>query len=256
MAKKAALPPPALTDLDSFTESINLGVYADPGVGKTVLAGTSNGLIIATEPGTISAKRQGSQAKTVRVQEYGQFAYVLNEIRRTGAYEGFAPEWIAIDTLTELQSMVMSGILADPPDGKPRNPDTPQIQDYGTVQGRFKRIVHALNDLPINVLYTAHAMRTEDEEGEPLIMPDLTGKWGTNDPTTASRWFCGTVHSFGYLKVVTKKDEEPIRRWGFRRSGPYLGKDRYGVLTPYVDNPDLKEIAARIRASDTPKEKK
>lgn len=252
MPKKDDLPPPELTDLDSYTESINLAVFADPGVGKTVLGGTSNGLIIATEAGTISAKRMGSKAKTVRIRDYKQFTAVLNSLRRDGTYGGYAPEWIVVDTITELQSMVMAGILADPPDGKPRNPDTPQIQDYGTVQGRFKRIVHALNDLPINVLYTAHAMRVEDEEGEPLIMPDLTGKWGTSDSTTASRWFCGTVHSFGYLKVV-KVEDKLIRRWGFRRSGPYLGKDRYGVLAPYVDSPDLLDIEKRIRASDSPK---
>lgn len=254
MAKPLALPPPELTELDAYTESINLNVYADPGAGKTVLAGTGGEkmLIIATEPGTISARRMGSKAKTVRVRDYKQFATVLNALKRTGEYGGFKPEWLAVDTLTELQPMIMVDIVADPPDGKPRMPDTPQIQDYGTVAGRFRRVVKALNDLPINVLYTTHAMRTEDEEGEPLIMPDLNGKWGTNDPTTASRWFSGTVHSFGYLKVV-KKEDKLIRRWGFQRSGAYLGKDRYGVLAPFVNEPNLLEIAERIRESNTPK---
>lgn len=254
MAKKD-LDDPEVTDLDSFTESINLNVYADPGAGKTVLTGTGGEkmLIIATEPGTISAKQMGSKAKTVRVRTYRQFATVLNSLRRTGTYKGFRPEWLGVDTLTELQAMMMVDIVENPFDGKPRNPDTPQIQDYGTAQGRFKKVVHALNDLPINVLYTTHTMRTEDEEGEPLLMPAISGKWGTNDPTTASQWFAGTVHSFGYLKVI-KKDDKLIRRWGFRRSGAYLGKDRYGVLAPYVDEPNLLEIEARIRAAtNTPK---
>lgn len=245
---------PEITDLDAFTESINLLVYADPGTGKTVLSGTMDdgGLIVATEAGTISARRAGSKAKTVRVKTWRQFANLLNALRRTGEYKGYAPKWLAIDTLTELQNVMIAGILEDPPDGKPRTPDTMQIQDYGTAQGRFKRVIHALNDLPINVLYTCHAMRDEDEEGEPIILPDLSGKWGTNDSTTASRWTCGTVHSYGYLKVV-KKDDKEIRRWMFRRSGPYFGKDRYGVLAPYVDNPSIRDIEARIIASHSPK---
>lgn len=255
MAAKAPVTPPPLTDLDSFTESINLLAYGDPGAGKTVLAGTGDEgcLILATEPGTISAKRQGSKAKTVRVQTYPEFAHVLNSLRRTGSYSGFSPEWLCIDTATELQNIVINGIMADPPDGKFRAPDTMQIQDYGTAQTRFKRIIHAINALPMNVLYTTHAMRVEDEEGEPITLPDLTGKWGTNDQTTAARWVAGTVHAYGYLKVV-KKDDTDVRRWLFRRQGPYFGKDRYGVLAPYIDNPNLREIEARILASNTPKE--
>lgn len=247
---------PDVEELDSFTESINLLVYADPGAGKTVLAGTmgERGLIVSTEAGTISARRMGSKCKTVRVKTWPQFTAVLNALRRTGEYKGFAPDWLAIDTLTELQNIMIQGILADPPDGKPREPDTMQIQDYGTAQGRFKRVIHALNDLPINVLYTCHAMRGEDEEGEPMILPDLSGKWGTQDSTTASRWVAGTVHSYGYLKVVKKEGEE-VRRCLFRRSGPYFGKDRYGVLAPYVESPDIKAIEARILETHTPEGK-
>lgn len=238
---------PPITDLDEFTESINMLVYADPGAGKTVLAGTMpNGTIIATEPGTISAKRMGSKAKVMRVKEFDEFMAWLRWARRGGVKAG---EWWAVDTLTELQELVRTGILKEAHAANAaRDLDHMAIQDYMTWQIRFKKIVHAMNDLPCNILYTCHSMDSEDEEGERIVLPALSGKNGTSDPTTMAKWVAGTVHAYGYLKVG-KKDGQEYRKLMFRRQGPYFAKDRYGVLGT-IDEPNIANIEKLILNSE------
>jgi hypothetical protein len=246
---------PPVTDLDEFTEYLCMLAYSDPFVGKTCLAGSGGEkmLIIATEEGTFTARRMGSKAKTVRVRSYKQIGAVVNQLRRTGAYQGFAPEWVAVDTLGGMQELIRTGVLLDPPNKKPRNIDQPELQDYGVMMSRYQRLIKAFkDDVPCHVLFLAHAQHIEDEDGNPLIMPDIQGKWGTNDKSTAARWTMSKVHAYGALRVVKpSKAEDSVRRWQFASAGPYRGKDRYGVLSPYVDNPNLKEIAARIIASNT-----
>ena len=68
MAKTSVKLPIAIRELSDFNESINLLVYGDSGVGKTVLCGGApSALFLSTETGTISAKRQGSKAKVWRM---------------------------------------------------------------------------------------------------------------------------------------------------------------------------------------------
>lgn len=244
---------PPMQSLSNYTESTNMGVFADPGAGKTVLAGTSNGLILSFEPGTVSAARMGSTAKAMNITTRNQFMAIMRWMRRGNEIEGYGKisdfDWLCIDTVTEMQYLLFRGILEDgvKEERNGADIDVAQIQDYGKWQMIFKRCIKAINDLPINVLYLAHAMRTEDEEGNPMCLPDLNGKNGTNDATTMSRWFCGTLHAYGYLKVRTV-DGVDSRRLLFKRSGPYFGKDRYGVLAPYVDNPDVLEMQKLILA--------
>lgn len=244
---------PAISSLADFTESINGLVYADPGAGKTVLGGTTNGLILATEAGTISAKRAGSKALVQPIPNWNALMEVVRRARR-GDTKYLDRDWWVIDTLTEAQNLLMRQILQDAHDeNKSRNLDQPQIQDWGIYQNQFKRVVKAINDLPVNVLYLCHTMTDEDEEGNQVVLPAIQGKNGTNDPLTMSRWVCGTVHFYGYLKVKHTGDKE-FRRLICKRSGPYFGKDRYGVLLPYVDDPNMLEIQKRIEDS-MPKEK-
>jgi hypothetical protein len=247
---------PAITSLSNFTESINGLVYADPGAGKTVLGGTANNaLILATEAGTISAKRSGSSARVVKVPTWNVFEEIVRRARR-GDERFLKPDWWIIDTLTEAQNLLMRQILEDAhEENKSRGIDTPQIQDWGVYQNRFKRVVKAINDLPVNVLYLCHTMTDEDEEGNQVVLPAIQGKNGTNDPLTMSRWVCGTVHFYGYLKVKHNGENE-FRRLICKRSGPYFGKDRYGVLLPYIDDPNMVDIEKRIVDSMPDKEGK
>jgi hypothetical protein len=111
---------PKITALSSYTESINLLAYADPGAGKTVMAGTaSKGLLIAIDKGAISASRSGSTAEMVIPANWKEMAAILNAIKNKRDGFGEHP-WIMVDSLTELQMMILDGILSDPANSRLR----------------------------------------------------------------------------------------------------------------------------------------
>lgn len=231
-----------IVDLDDFTESINMLVYGDSGSGKTVLAGTADEkmLILATEKGLIAAKRQGSKAKGWKCSSWGDIDKAYKWLKDHPDH-GF--EWVCIDSLSEFQQHMLRWILDQAmAENASRDPDIPAIQDHQKWQNMYKRYVRAFNDLPVNMLYTATAFRKEDEEGEDLILPDILGKdYGI------SQWTCASMHVVAYLSVRRKKEtKEEFRRLLAKRTGPYFGKDRYNVLVPFVDNPTMPEISARI----------
>lgn len=244
--------PPVIESLDDWEEPIKIAAYGDSGSGKTTLGGTAeNALIIALEPGTISAKRSGSKAKVVYCDDWPKFQYVIDQAAK-GALDKY--QWLIIDPLHMAQQYLMQWLTMSAAEANPsnRDEDTPAIQDYGKAQSMFRRYVTKINGLPHNVLYLLSAMDSEDEEGNRLVMPNLTGKNGTADPTNMSKWFMGTLHAYGYLKVRRTEEGEDARRLIFRRSGPYFGKDRYGVLTPHVDNPTIPQITDLIEGTGAP----
>lgn len=244
--------------LSETTESINMLVYGDPGSGKTRLGGTAQeALFLATEAGTVAAARAGSKADVINCSDYRTFAEVLNDGRRGKVINpstGERYKWWIVDSLTMLQQVMVQDITRQAhKDNANRSATILDMLGHQEMQARMKRVIGALNDLPENILYTAHAMRAEDEEGEPIILPDLTGKNGTADSTTMSRFVCGTVNLYGYLKVQTDKDTgEEIpdgkRRLIVKRSGPYFGKDRYNVFGGGITSPNIASIESKINA--------
>lgn len=250
-----------ISELDEHDDPLKLGIYGDSGSGKThLLAGLGErDLIIACEPGIITAIKEKSAANVVKCFDWPSFQYIIDQLAR-GAGKKFRA--IGIDGYHTAQANLMRHLSVEGARGNDRrDPDKPALEDYGIAQSRFRRYTQIINGLPQHVIYTLTAMDSEDEEGEPIVLPNLWGKNGSNDPTNMAKDWMGSLHAYGYLKVRrVREEDEPdeegkpkfrdSRRLLFRRSGPYYGKDRYGTFSPYIDDPTMGDILARANITE------
>ena len=216
--------PAAIVDLSEYTESQNWLVYGDSGIGKTVLIGQlPNVLILAIEPGTVSAARRGSQGKVWRISSWNDLekAYEWLEANQD------AFDWVAVDSSQAMQTIAMRHILAEEYAKNPakRHPDVPQIQDYLRMHLMFKRIVMDMNALQFNVCWTAISMMKEDHEGDEIILPAIQGK-----DYEVAQWFCAeqaVVAYYGMTRAGKKGQEVKERYLLLQKDDPYFAKNRY-----------------------------
>lgn len=228
--------PDNIIGLQDEDEFVNLLIYGDSGIGKTVFCGSDDDvLFIAPEDnGTLSAKRFGSTAKKWKINRWGD---IVEAYEWLCTLETIPFNWIILDSLTEMQQMCMRAILDEAVEMNPgRDPDVPQLQDWQPYFERFRRLVKAFNSLPVNVVYTSLQQYEEDEDGEKVALPMIQGK-GTQFANQVISW----MTSFGRMTVRRKKsgtdddgnavyEEYRVIQW--KASKTVLAKDRTRCLEP------------------------
>jgi len=246
-----------IVDLADDIPKWNILIHADSGAGKTVFAGSDDRvLFIAPEDsGTLSALRMGSKAQKIRVRHW-------NDIREAVEYLEANPDILArydvlaVDSLTEMQKMCMAAILeASRAErlSKGQDPDTPQIQDYGKLHVLFENLVRRINELNVNVLYTALSRKVEDADHNEFLVPEITGK----DYGVAMK-IVALMTSYGHLKVELVEVPAPTeenpdltkvvkrRTIYWEDTGTIRAKDRTTRLAPFTVNAKLKQIRLAI----------
>jgi len=239
----------AMFDLEDSTEFTNIMIYGDSGCGKTVLAGTAPGrkLMLAGEPGFISAARQGSVSKVRLIPDTATALAAVNWLE-VGNCSRF--DWLVVEGLGTMQSKFLLGYAAEAFDANPakrahRNlPDKP---DYFNAQNFMKGWVARLIDLPCNVLFTTHAMRLEDDDGERVVYPWIQGKG-----YEVSNYIAGLMHAVGYMAPRLRKtptgETEQVRRilWQGtvdpKTDTRYFAKDQFDRLGKFMDDTSMPEI--------------
>lgn len=236
---------PPIENMADMDENTNLLVYADSGVGKTVLAGTAGpkGLIVAIDKGTVSAKINGSQCRVVRCHDWSDIEATQKWLR-AGGYKEF--DWVTWDGLTMMREKAMYYVLdMAVAENDKRDPFIPAQQDHQKVQLMMKKFVEHMCDLPVDTLFTALPMNIETQDGDEKVVPQIHGQKGD-----LSQYICGLMSAYGHMKVTTsKRTGQKVRRITWAPTGSYTGKDRFGVLAPFTDDITLPEIKARIVAS-------
>ncbi len=244
-----------IVDLSEWDESRNILVYGDSGVGKTVWATSADGiLILATEKGTIAAKRQGLSAKVWPCEKW-EDVVAAYDWSYDQCEAGTMPfKLLSIDSITKMQEHLLRFILNDVVENNPsRDPDIPAIQDHQKWQNMFKRFVNAFCELPVDCVFTALEMRHEDDEGEDVVFPMIQGKgYGI------SNWVCGQMGAVGRMSVrKVEKEDQPtktLRKITWEKEPPYFGKDRYNFSPGYKTiNKTLAQVIEMIEASGNEK---
>lgn len=245
-----------IVSLQDDDDNVNILVYGDSGVGKTILCGSDDKvLFIAPEDqGTLSAKRAGSAADKWPVRHWDdaydayEYLYDLSDGGTDGSKIPYY--WLAVDSLTELQDLAMAGIMeavvAENPD---RDPDIPAQGDWLKYQLIVKRLVKGFNSLPVNVIYTALAKPTTMPDGTEKLIPSLQGKKDMYAKTVSS-WMTAFGY-MGYKRVNIAGEGEPAnyeerRTITWKDTNYVTGKDRSMALEPRTVNKSLKDIRELI----------
>ena len=241
--------PDDIVDIDEYTENITMLVYGAPGIGKTRFAGGAKTLILAVENGTIAARKAKGAAKVWDCSTWDKFVEAYEWLVENAGQEGFPFDWIAVDTGTQLQLNIRRNIVdSDAAVDDSRNPDTVELQEYGEEQQRLMRYVTLINDLPVNVLWTAHSMLVTNEEGEEMRLPNFHGKgYGV------ANWIAAQMHCVGYMHFANVKTRDKVvkaRVIQWRGSDTVTAKDRFDALGPRTVNKDLAEVTRIIEAAN------
>lgn len=238
----------------------NVLLYGDSGAGKTVFCGSDlKVLFLAPEDsGTLSALRMGSKADKATIR-------CLEDLKNAVDYLYDHPEvceqydWLAIDSLTEMQYMVKDYVLRmgkASKVSKGHDPEKMQLEDYGSMHTLLENLVRSINDLPMNVIYTATAKKVEGAGGEEFLVPDIQGK---KEYGIAMK-MAALMTSYGYIRTEIHAVPVPVpegqeaqfknvkrRVIYWEDTGEIRGKDRTISLAPFTVNATLQQVRRAMK---------
>jgi len=257
----------SLTDLEVLTQTelgglkvqpvsdipphVNMLIYGDPGVGKTVLAGSASVvermapvLVIDIEGGTLSLKGTYPHVDIVRVETWKDMQQVYDAL-----YDGkHGYNTVVLDSLTEIQKFSMYLIMGDLIKSDPsRDPDIPGMREWGKNIEQIRRLIRAFRDLPINTVVTALAKQDRDvRTGMTKTTPSLSGKLANE-----VAGFLDIV-MYMYTKIVNKDGETEFMRLLLTQpTDTQVAKDRTGRLPQVVEQPTMQGLVDCIFETDT-----
>lgn len=221
--------------------TINLLVYAYPGGGKTVLAGSGGRrsliLDMDTGEGTASAEALGSDAFVQPTRGYQDLHEAYEYLRHSK--HSFSWVWWDSGTLFQDRALI-DDVTADAhAENKKQDEHVPSQREYLKNMNQFMQYVRWFAALPINFGVTAHVSVMEDIEREELVLcPAFQGK---NMPSKVM----GYMNVVGHLKKrETEKGAQ--RRLVVQPRGAWIAKDRFNSLGSFVAEPSVPKIEELI----------
>ena len=237
--------------VSDVSNSVNMLLYGDSGVGKTVFAGSGrdhgkHDLIIDIEGGTLSAARSKSQANVIPAHDYDTFVSIVEAIEDDP--DRF--EWVVVDSITKLQDIIWNKILDEAVAKSPsRSPFKRELQEYGEAQARLKDLVERLKNSEANVLFIALADSEVDEDGNTVRVPAIHGSQGK-----VQSWVSAQMDVVAYLRVIQSNNGN-IRVAHFNKTPEFYAKDRLRLYPGKgVKNLTLAKYTDKILSQSEPEE--
>jgi hypothetical protein len=239
--------------LEEFNSSTNIMLYGPVGSGKTSLAGAApKALFWGCEPGVKAAKRRGSKASMIKIRTWDQ-AWDLLLTAESGETGGH--DWYIMDTISSFENIIMRSALdkgfAENP--AKRSEYIPGVDQHQLRQNQLKRFVERMIDLPVNTLWLAHEMRPENDDGDTLLLPSISG--GADKGFPVCNYIMGLMDCVGYVNWKESESERFQRiLWQSmtvtknKTTTIYTAKDQFDVFGAWTDGWTMPQIIKAIGA--------
>ena len=229
---------------------INQMVYGEAGVGKTFYCGTAQDhkltspLMMIDIDGGIQTLRRRKDIDVLQVRSVSQLVDAYRELYNAIPSDGkkFPYGTIAIDTLTELQSLDLGQIMrALAKLNDKLDEDVPDQRGYGKSLAHMRQVIRMFRDLPCNVIFTCHSQNERDNNMRLLTFPKLTGQLKIVAP--------GFLDIVGYYRA--ESDADGISRYmQFQKTETVIAKDRTGAFDPVEVNPTIPYLWDKLQLSN------
>lgn len=222
-----------------LTNLVNVLIYGDSGIGKTVLAGSASivaemgpVVVVDFEGGTISLKDFYPDVDVVRVKTIREMQRVYDELYRMKHNY----KTVVIDSLTEVQKMFMSEIVKAQYQKDPDkyDEDVPGIYEWGKNTEQIRKLVRAYRDLPMNSIFTALAMETKDKNNVTRTVPNFSNKLIGEVPGLVD------IVLYMYTKKIDKNTYKRLLLT--RKTDTTVAKDRTNKLPVVVEEPTFQML--------------
>lgn len=237
--------PEAIHSVNTDNPFWNLMVYADPGIGKTFLAGTSaradHDVLILRSPmdhtDTIKIHHPTHIIDEWVMRDWGDMDDAHEYLR----HEKHGYRWVWPDCMSLIQEMGLDGIMEDLVAAKPhRNRYVPDKGEYGENMSRLSGWVRNMSGLDFNLGMTAHVMRyTSPKTGEEMLMPYIQGK-------QMPEKLCSYANVVGHLEVVHSEKHGKVRVLHTQPHDEFYAKDGFGAFPDRIVRPTIPKMEEAV----------
>lgn len=224
------------------SEYLNILIYGDSGVGKTVLAGSADAvpamrpvLFVDIEGGTESLRNVHPDVEVVRITSWKEMQSIYDALHE-GNHDY---RTVVLDSLTEIQKFNMYNIMTDLVKRKEEaDPDIPGMREWGKNIEQMRRFVRAFRDLQMHTIFTALMRSDKDNKtGLTTMKPSMSGK--VADEVAA---FLDVVVYYYVKQVGSGEDAKFARLLLTQKTEQQIAKDRTDSLPVVVEEPSMAKL--------------
>jgi len=227
--------------VQSSSSYVNVLIYGESGVGKTVLSGSSSvieemspTLYLDIEGGGMSLLDFYPNVETAPIKKWAELQAIYDEL-----YRGKSKyKTVIIDSLTEAQKLAMRDHMAVSANRDASiDEDVPQMQHWLKNIEQMRRFVRAMRDLPMNVVFTALEAQEKDNRGRWQTRPSMNGKLQQELP--------GFFDLVLYMYNKTEKVDKQVvtkRMLLTKRTDTVQAKDRSNKLPQVIEEPTMEDV--------------